>query len=298
MNANTNAAIILTLLRSQLKLATIFIFLITSIASASTFPEGDTPCIHCHSTQIQEFIKSVHFNNNISCIDCHGGQANMTGTVSIDAMANMTKLSKENDIYVCAKCHSNVTSQYKQSVHWNEFEKGVTIAATCTDCHSNHDILSSKDPNSSTNPANIPLLCANCHENQTKMQAWYYGIQTDRFDTYKQSFHYKSLLLGNKGVATCPDCHENHDTRAESDPKSTIYPANLPSTCGKQDCHPGQDVLIRGKVHEGLSINLFNIDVKRYVTYFYILMIIFELSFTLGLIGLGITSKYDIKRRE
>ena len=84
-----------------------------------------------------------------------------------------------------------------------------------------------------------PETCAKCHENQTKMQALYYGIRTDRFDTYKKSFHYKSYVGGGRLLASCSDCHENHDTRQESDPKSAINPANLPSTCGKSGCHPG-----------------------------------------------------------
>jgi hypothetical protein len=105
-------------------------------------------------------------------------------------------------------------------------------------------------------------------------------------------------LLGNKGVATCQDCHENHDTRNQSDPLSTIYPANLKNTCGKQGCHPREDVLIIGKVHEGTSINLYNIDVKKLITYSYLVMIAFELIFTLGLISLSISSQYSITKRE
>jgi hypothetical protein len=143
------------------------------------------------------------------------------------------------------------------------------------------------------------MLCASCHENQTKMSAWYYGIQTDRFDTYKKSYHYKALLSGGKGLATCPVCHENHDTRAQIDPQSTIYPANLPNTCGKPDCHPGKSVLVSGgKVHEGQSVYFYFIDAKKLVTYFYIIMIFFELTFTIGLILLAMYSNFEIRRRE
>jgi hypothetical protein len=278
----------------------IFIGIILTILIFPVFGDTsseDVSCFHCHPMQVQEFVKSAHFNN-ISCTDCHGGSANISNVISINAMANITSISKENMTNICSNCHLNESKQYKQSIHWNQFEKGVTIAATCTDCHSNHDIQSSKEHNSSTNPSNVPLLCAQCHENQTKMQAWYYGIKTDRYDTYKNSFHYKALLLGNKGVATCQDCHENHDTRNQSDPLSTIYPANLKDTCGKQGCHPREDVLIIGKVHEGTSINFYNIDVKKLITYFYLVMIAFELIFTLGLISLSISSQYSITKRE
>jgi hypothetical protein len=143
-------------------------------------------------------------------------------------------------------------------------------------------------------------MCANCHENQTKMQAWYYGIQTDRFDTYKNTFHYKAYRSGGKILATCSDCHENHDTRPQSDPKSTINSSNLLSTCGKTGCHPGANnaFLRSGKIHETQSVILLSFDAKKLVTYFYIIMIFFELSFTLGLIFLGITSNFELRRRH
>lgn len=226
-----------------------------------------------------------------------GGQA-----VSISAMyRNFSGVpTRANITNMCSKCHEEVAMLYKQSIHWKELEKGVAIAATCTDCHGSHNILPSKDSASLVNPENIPLLCANCHENQTKMQAWYYGIKTDRFDTYKKSYHYKAYVGSGKVLATCSDCHENHDTRPASDPKSATNQMNLPTTCGKTNCHPGASnaVFYGGKVHEGQSVDLYSIDVKKLVNYFYIIMILFELTLTFGLIFLGISSKYELRRRH
>ncbi len=262
----------------------------------------DVSCFHCHSKQVNELGGSVHFTGNISCADCHGGEIHVNGTIiSVNVMSvNFTGVPARTNISdLCSKCHPEETRLYKESIHWKELEKGHAIAATCTDCHNAHDILSSKNPESMTYSGNIPQLCAGCHENQTKMSAWYYGIQTDRFDTYKNSYHYKALVSGGKGVATCPDCHENHDTKNETDPTSSIYPANLPATCGKPGCHAGQSVRIYGgKIHEGQSVYLLSIDAKKLVTYFYILMIMFEVAFTLGLIFLSINSKFEIRRRE
>lgn len=277
----------------------------------------DISCTHCHSKQVKEFQKGVH-SNSITCIDCHGGDISINGTVSIYVMEkNFTDINiKTNIIDMCSNCHSDAVKLYKESVHEIALrEKGV---ASCTDCHGIHDILSYKNPNSVTYFENVPILCANCHENQTKMGAWYYGIETDRFDTYKKSYHYKAIILskvtnnnnenvkerlsGGKGLATCPDCHENHDTRNESDPNSAIYPANLVKTCEKSGCHSGKQkaLIYGGKVHEGQSVYLLstNIDLKSLVTYFYVAMILFELSFTFGLIFLGIYSKIDIKKRS
>lgn len=273
----------------------------------------DTSCTHCHSKEMKDFQKGVHFNK-ISCIDCHGGDVSINGTVSIYAMNDnfIDIQTKINTINICSNCHSDVVKLYKDSVHYNILrEKGV---ASCTDCHNVHDILSYKDPNSTTYFENVPILCASCHENQTKMSAWYYGIKTDRFDTYKKSYHYKAIMLrrgsenaderlsGGRGLATCSDCHESHNTRNESDPNSAIYPTNLVKTCEKSGCHSEQQkaLIYGGKVHEGQSVYLLStkIDLKAIVTYFYIIMIIFELSFTFGLIALGIYSKIDIKKRS
>lgn len=274
---------------------------LTGVAAAQS-ENVDISCFHCHSLQVKEFEASVHYNREISCTDCHGGDLSISGSiVSVNVMhTNFTGVaSRINSTNSCSKCHPEPTDKYKNSIHWKELARGVTIAATCTDCHGTHNILSSGNNNSLTYIDNVPGTCANCHQNQTKMQAWYYGIRTDNFDTYKKSFHYKALLSGGTGLATCPDCHENHDTRSQNDPASAINQTNLPATCGKTGCHPGENVLITGgKVHEGQSVFLWFIDAKKLVTYFYIIMIIFEVTFTLGLIFLGITSKFELRRRH
>ena len=262
----------------------------------------DISCFHCHSEQVKEFDKSVHFNH-ILCTDCHGGDEKISGSVvSLDVMTrNFTgSPSQENLTTFCSKCHPQVTADYEKSIHWKKVQEGLTEVALCIDCHGTHNILSSKNPDSPTYFERSSLMCAGCHENQTKMQALYYGIQTDRFDTYKKSFHYKSYMGGGKVLATCSDCHENHDTRSEADPQSAINLTNLPTTCGQSNCHPGaKNVYVYGgKVHEGKSVSLFFIDVKTLVTYFYIIMILFELCFTFGLIFLGISSNFRILRRK
>jgi len=263
----------------------------------------DASCSHCHTRQVSEFEKSVHFNNNISCTDCHGGNIKINGSVvSIDVMSKdfVGSPSRTNLTTFCSKCHEQETKMYEKSIHWKMVEEGMAGAASCIDCHGVHTILSFKNMDSPTFVDNIPLMCADCHENQTKMQAWYYGIKTDRFDTYKKSYHYKSYLGGGRLLATCSDCHENHDTKPEDDPESAINPANLPATCGKIGCHPGANnvYVYGGRIHEEQSVNFFFIDVKTLVTYFYIIMILFELAFTFGLIFLGITSGLDIGRRK
>ncbi len=272
----------------------VLIFIITSIQDVRA---DSNICFNCHSHETKDFQKSIH--SNILCTDCHGGDSTTTTTISTNAMNTQDFIvpNRTDIAELCSKCHIEAADQYEESIHSKELMMG---AASCLDCHAGasvHDIQSTKNPEYSEN---ISELCAGCHENQTKMSAWYYGIKTNRYDTYKHSYHYKAIISGGKGLATCPDCHENHNTRNESDPDSAIYPENLPATCGKPQCHPdAEDTKIYGgKIHEGQSVYLSIIDVKKLVTYFYIIMILFELSFTLGLILLDINSRYDIRRRH
>ena len=295
----------------KMTIVALFMFVVINSVTIVTSLKNDTvekdiSCYHCHSTEVEQFQNSVHYTN-ISCVDCHGGDKAVNGTlVSADVMSrNFTGIPSRVDVTkLCAKCHNKTVELYEESVHWNKLMSGRESAPSCLDCHGTHNILSHTDPVSTTYVSKIPQLCAGCHENQTKMQAWYYGIATDRFDTYKRSYHYKASILGGgkaKSLATCNDCHENHNTKNQTDPTSAIYPANLVKTCEKEGCHSGQNVQIYGgKVHEGQSVYLLStsIDLKRIVTYFYIVMILFELSFTFGLIFLGIYSQVDIRKRE
>ena len=249
------------------KIKVVILFLIFILFTPIYFAQEtiDISCFHCHTTELKEYKYSIHYTNNILCTDCHGGKTKISNnTVSVDVMSN-----EINYKYVCSKCHEKEDEEFKNSIH------SKSGGVYCTDCHDIHAILTKNDKYSPIYVDNIPLTCSKCHENQSKMQAWYYGIKTDRFDTYKNSFHYKSYLSGGKILATCSDCHEKHDIRPEDDPRSAIYSSNLPSTCGKDNCHIGaKNVFISGKVHEEQSVKLFSVDAKALITYFYIIMII------------------------
>ncbi len=196
-----------------------------------------------------------------TCADCHGGSIETNASViSYNVMSGdfIGRPTRHNITTVCSKCHIQETRDYKQSIHWEQIEKGHLDAATCTDCHGIHEIRAIKDNKSSSNHQNSPATCAKCHSNKELMSAWYYGIKTDRLDTYKESFHWKALRNGYTVVATCADCHENHLTKSHTDPASSTYPDNLPRTCGKENCHPGvrfDAEIAAGLVHDKESLH-------------------------------------------
>ncbi|MCZ7357340.1 MAG: cytochrome c3 family protein [Candidatus Methanoperedens sp.] len=232
-------------------------FLLVPVVSA----QQDVSCYHCHTQVVSEFRNNIHYQMGFTCANCHGGNAQSNvSVVSVEAMSGnfIGRPSRENITNVCSKCHIKEANDYMQSIHWEQIKKGHTEAATCTDCHGIHEIRAISDPNSSSNHQNSPATCAKCHSNKEMMSAWYYGIKTDRLDTYKESFHWKALSNGYNVVATCADCHNNHLTKSTTDPTSSTYPENLPKTCGKANCHPGAilDVKIAaGLVHDKESLH-------------------------------------------
>ena len=123
----------------------------------------------------------------------------------------------------CLACHgdSNLTKdvngkpvslyvnpdRFKASMH------GSVLA--CVDCHT--DVRTSPHEKA---PAKIS--CASCHSDQ----------QT----TYDRSLHAKAISNGDKGAATCVDCHGGpHELLPSTDPGSRTNHANIPATCGR--CH-------------------------------------------------------------
>lgn len=223
------------------------------ILPMQTIAEKDIACYHCHTKVVDEFRNNVHYQMGFTCTNCHGGDVgNNNSIISANVMTGdfIGRPTRNNITDVCSKCHPKETKDYKQSIHWEQIQKGHPEAATCTDCHGIHEIRRIKDPQSLTNHQNSPETCAKCHSNKEMMSAWYYGIKTDRLDTYKESFHWKALRNGYSVVATCADCHNNHITKSHTDPTSSTYPDNLPKTCGKENCHKGAK--FDAKIAEGL----------------------------------------------
>jgi cytochrome b subunit of formate dehydrogenase len=97
--------------------------------------------------------------------------------------------------------------KFKASMHGSMF--------TCIDCHT--DVKTS--PHERTPDK---LSCATCHADQ---QA-----------AYDRSLHAKAINSGDKGAATCVNCHGGpHELLSGSDPNSRSNHANIPATCGR--CH-------------------------------------------------------------
>ena len=96
-------------------------------------------------------------------------------------------------------------------------------------------------------PQNVSQeVCGPCH-NSVKLTEKY-GISSDRFSAYNDSYHGLAVRFGDVEAANCASCHGVHNILPSTDPNSAIHPANLAVTCG--ECHPGaNENFAIGKVH-------------------------------------------------
>ncbi len=165
-----------------------------------------------------------------TCADCHG---------SHDILPDQDAHSPINHWNVprtCGKCHSAIEKVYTQSIHGQAVARGSPDAPVCTDCHGEHRILAPQNPQSSVNAARLSTVtCGRCHSNEVLDAR--YNLPTNRVPSYADSYHGLESRAGSQTVANCASCHGVHDIFPSSDPRSTVNPANLGSTCGK--CHPG-----------------------------------------------------------
>jgi len=176
-----------------------------------------------------------------TCVSCHGGH-------DIRPLGDPeSPIYWQNIMETCGGCHGEMYEQYAESVHGRAVKKGVRDAPVCNDCHGEHSVHSTKDPNSSVHPLRVSAqTCERCH-NSELMNARY-SIASDRVATFENSYHGLAIKGGSLAAANCASCHGVHNILPSSDPASLIHPANLQNTCGK--CHENMtENLVKGSVH-------------------------------------------------
>lgn len=93
----------------------------------------------------------------------------------------------------------------------------------------------------------IPNLCGKCHSDINFMRQYKPRIATDQVQQYHTSVHGKKLAEGDQKVADCTSCHSAHAILPADDPRSTVYPLNVPNTCKK--CHSDPDYMAEYGIH-------------------------------------------------
>ncbi len=153
-----------------------------------------------------------------NCQNCHGSHHILSHTDP------QSPTYKTNIPTTCGTCHASIEAAYSAGIHGRAVAAGNLKAPVCTDCHTAHAIL---QPTEAEFRMQSTPICGSCH--------------TDKFSTYRDTFHSQLGLLGGYvQTARCWDCHQAHDVRPASDPQSPINKANLVKTCGR--CHAGANL--------------------------------------------------------
>jgi formate dehydrogenase gamma subunit len=147
-------------------------------------------------------------------------------------------INHANVARTCGRCHQDIYGQYQRSIHGRALEAGLHESPTCNDCHGEHLILSSDDPDAATFAATqAEETCANCHDDPEMVAK--YGFREEVVASYLDSYHGWATRGGYVLAASCSDCHTSHLILPESDSTSSIHPARIVETCGL--CHEGAD---------------------------------------------------------
>lgn len=193
---------------------------------------GRVDCSICHADQVEEWELSQHSRERMAgnydapyCTDCHGSHnvLKKTDKESPTFPRNVPKL--------CGECHSpggvakamvedekGIIKDYSQSIHGSLLETGLTVTATCVDCHSAHRELPEEDPLSFVHKDKVGETCAKCH----------LGI----YEQFEQSIHSPGVADTDKELPGCQDCHKAH-TITRTDQGS--FRQEIIDQCGR--CH-------------------------------------------------------------
>ncbi|OGP63898.1 MAG: hypothetical protein A3K22_03735 [Deltaproteobacteria bacterium RBG_16_42_7] len=135
----------------------------------------ENACIGCHvSDKMEPKLKnipqnwqmSIHYENNVSCHDCHGGDPK-DPDMSMSRQRGFIGAPKYTEVpEFCGKCHVGILKNYLESGHGEALKK-TAKGPNCVTCHGSH-----KDEQF-IQKANIDIIneqrCTKCHSYERAM---------------------------------------------------------------------------------------------------------------------------------
>jgi cytochrome b subunit of formate dehydrogenase len=95
---------------------------------------------------------------------------------------------------------TNILENYSDSIHGQGlYQKGLTVTAVCTSCHTSHFVLPHTDSRSSIAKANIAKTCTKCHARIEEV--------------HRKVIRGELWEKGPNLIPACVDCHEPHKIR-------------------------------------------------------------------------------------
>ncbi len=211
-------------------------------------------CAVCHEAEVSDYEHGRHGrlhaagdSNAPYCTDCHGRHDILEHQIAEDASPILQAMIRGSPTYsrniptLCARCHreggqaaaryfgpeDRIIEHYRMSIHGKGLlESGLTVTATCSDCHSPHKQLPGNDPESTVSKENIVATCGQCHD----------GI----YEKYQHSVH---SAVGNpdyegrrvRGMPELPQCNDCHSSHTMSRTDLPDFKLGIMDQCGQ--CH-------------------------------------------------------------
>jgi predicted CXXCH cytochrome family protein len=172
-------------------------------------------CGFCHDEQASQHERSLHGQAHArgdefapTCADCHGRHDILPSSTPGSATSLM------NIPLLCGRCHhegspvsethdipqDRILENYSLSIHGvGLFQKGLTVTAVCTSCHTSHLILPHTDPDSSIHEDRVAGTCMACHARIEEVH-----LQVIEGRLWEEEPH---------KIPACVDCHSPHKIR-------------------------------------------------------------------------------------
>lgn len=141
----------------------------------------------------------------------------------------------------CVVCHATLGDKHQAILRSFEGDIHKEKGLSCHSCHGGNpdkeDMGEAKDASfiGAPSKAGMPHFCGRCHSDPAFMKKYNPSLPVDQEAKYLTSVHGTRLKAGDAKAAACANCHPAHSIRPAKDPVSSVYPQNIPQTCGK--CH-------------------------------------------------------------
>jgi cytochrome c553 len=190
--------------------------LVLSFAVPTVSAAGVTnSCIECHGKPdlratnkklykyFREWELSIHAQEDVTCVDCHGGnpdKTDMNEAHGNDIRQLLQAVEYEQISATCGKCHEEKAAKYKQSKHYRMLtaKVGRRITPNCITCHGS---INTAIPKSDE----IRNTCAHCHnavtENRPEIPE-IAGYLVERLSFINSQYRY---LISNDVLKRSPD---------------------------------------------------------------------------------------------
>ncbi len=223
------------------------------LAGVKEFPHSEklkpVDCGSCHSDEQAKYASSLHGQATArgdklapTCKTCHATH----NVRRPSAQGSPTSVMEIPNL--CGQCHkegttvsltrqipqTNILGNYMDSIHGaGLYQKGLTVTAVCTSCHTAHQVLPHTDPKSSIAKQNIAATCTKCHAQ----------IETVHRKVIRGELWEKQPHM----VPACVDCHSPHQIR------KVYYPQGM-ADLDCMRCHSNPDLKT---LRAGQTVSLF-----------------------------------------